>query len=98
MPPGASVLIAPPKYRPKTKVRRIHWDAVAPAKVSQSVWAKIEDTEVMEDLMNEYGLLKEIDIKFEIKEIARKSTAEVKPNAKVCLLDEKRAQNISSFA
>ncbi|KAI8903614.1 hypothetical protein EDD86DRAFT_250329 [Gorgonomyces haynaldii] len=101
-PPGmappmmAPVKLNPVKYKPTQKVRKIHWDQVQQTVLKQSIWSKLENTEPIEDLMHESGLLQELEKQFQVKE-SKPILVEPKKTTKICILDEKRAQNINTI-
>ena len=86
-----------PKYKPKSKVRRVYWDQINNQSAQKSVWSKLGETETIEDLLHEAGALKELESQFSVKSSSIKRSPETThTQTKVCVLNEKRAQNISS--
>lgn len=89
------------KYRPKTAVRKIHWNNVSAAAYPNSVWATLsKNHSQLEDLVQKSGLLADIDDAFEIKgKAGAKSTTDIPTliGTSANLLSEKRAQNVMVF-
>lgn len=97
-----NIIPTPPlKYRPATKVRKLHWDNIVSSSFENSVWSKVikKQNEVEESLFKS-GLLREIDQNFQLREIksplksVQKETSDTELNT---ILPEKRAQNIMIF-
>ncbi|KAJ8325400.1 hypothetical protein O5D80_006336 [Batrachochytrium dendrobatidis] len=114
-PPGCAALPAArlPKYRPKTQVRKMHWERVISSSFSSdTLWSKIKakDRDAVQDLLNTEGIFAELESMFSISgnKNTRLSTASsVKKNAHqvsqsdtpahLKIFDEKRAQNLMIF-
>ncbi|KAH6573697.1 hypothetical protein BASA62_002797 [Batrachochytrium salamandrivorans] len=68
-PPGAiAVAISrTPKYRPKTKVRKLHWERVVSSTfTTDSLWSKIlaTDRDAVQDLLKSEGVFDELETSF----------------------------------
>jgi hypothetical protein len=90
------------KYRPTTKVRKLHWENVAPVAFESSIWSKlVKEHSAVEESLHSAGLLQEIDDAFELKETKSlktisKSTSST-TSSLITVISEKRAQNVMIF-
>jgi Diaphanous FH3 Domain len=96
-PPGFTVTQKPTrtlKFKPTQKLKRIHWDKISDP--GKSVWSKMNHTKI-ETLLHETGIFAELDTQF-VSYVAKPLTQREKPaEISLKIIDEKRAQNISTF-
>ncbi|KAJ2994431.1 hypothetical protein HDV02_001565 [Globomyces sp. JEL0801] len=92
---------APLKYKPATKVRKLHWETIRAATFDKSIWSKLQKGQSqMEETLYKTGLFSEIDQQFQVKEVKDfkiKPKDIIKTDDPIQLLGEKRAQNIMIF-
>jgi hypothetical protein len=100
-PPPPGLDLAPTvliKYRPKTAVRKIHFQNVSAAGYSNSVWSTLaKNHSQFEDQIQKSGLFDEIDIAFEVKDKKSAKTIDLPSTNPAKFLGEKRAQNVMLF-
>jgi hypothetical protein len=100
-PPGFAPLLPTPimKYKPKTKIKRVHWDYVPVDTFKESVWHQMKDqSEEIQEMIQKAGLFREIETLFPVMEtkVVTRETSEPK-ETEIQVLSEKRAQNIMIF-
>jgi hypothetical protein len=91
---GATQLALPalPVRRPTRKMKRFHWNLIAPAAVQSSVWLDVAKKEITDDI--DFAQLEKL---FSAETQDMKKTNIVKKEALKSLLDNTRSRNIEIF-
>jgi cytokinesis protein len=84
------------RHQPNVKTRALQWTKIQHNFVGKTLWGSDEvDEDALEDELNTMGIFDSIEELFAQKVIERKKRALKEKKQEICILDPKKAYNIS---